>query len=198
MRHNRIVVGITGASGAPYALRLMRHLTDAGIEVHVAISALGRRLLFDESDIRRCEPETLVEGDAASLVTIHNDNDMGATIASGSFLHDGMVIVPCSSNTMASISAGITTSLVHRAAAVSLKEGRRLIIAHRESPLGRIDLMNMDRLVQAGAVIAPLSPGFYMRPESIDDLLDFMSGRLMDLLGIEHDLATRWESSPAR
>jgi len=198
MQHNRIVVGITGASGAPYALRTIRRLTEAGIEAHVVISTLGRRLLFEEADIRRCEPEALVEGDGASLVTIHNDNDMGATIASGSFLHDGMVIVPCSSNTMASISSGITTSLVHRAAAVSLKEGRRLVIAHRESPVSRIDLMNMDRLVQAGAVIAPLSPGFYMRPESIDDLLDFMAGRLMDLLGIEHDLATRWESSPVR
>ena len=198
MEHGKIVVGITGASGAPYALRLIRTLTECGIEAHVVVSALGRRLLFDEADIRKCEPEALAGPDGASLVTVHNDNDMGATIASGSFLHDGMVIVPCSSNTMGSLAAGITTSLVHRAAAVTLKEGRRLVIAHRETPLSRIDLMNMDRLLEAGALIAPLAPGFYMRPESIDDIIDFMVGRLLDLLGIDHQLATRWESSPIR
>ncbi|MAB84004.1 MAG: aromatic acid decarboxylase [Phycisphaerae bacterium] len=197
MRHNRIVVGITGASGAPYALRLIRRLTEAGIETHVTISTLGKRLLFDESDIKRCEPENLVDGGDASLVIVHNDNDLGSTIASGSFLHDGMVIVPCSSNTMASLAAGITTSLVHRAAAVTLKEGRKLVVAHRETPLGRIELMNMERLVEAGAVIAPLSPGFYLRPRTVDDILDFMVGRLMDLLGVEHDLATRWDPSTA-
>ena len=92
----------------------------------------------------------------------------------------------------------MTNSLVHRAASVTLKEGRRLVIAHRETPLGRIELMNMERLLQAGAVIAPLSPGFYMRPGSIEEMVDFMVGRLLDLLGIEHGLATRWESSPAR
>ena len=198
MEHGKIVVGITGASGAPYALRLIRMLTECGIEAHVVVSALGRRLLFDEVDIRKCEPEALAGTDGAKLVTVHNDNDMGATIASGSFLHDGMVIVPCSSNTMGSLAAGITTSLVHRAAAVTLKERRRLVIAHRETPLSRIDLMNMDRLLEAGAVIAPLAPGFYMRPESIDDIIDFMVGRLLDLLGIDHQLATRWESSPIR
>ncbi|MEE2718585.1 MAG: UbiX family flavin prenyltransferase [Planctomycetota bacterium] len=198
MKHGKIVVGITGASGAPYAIRLIRMLTECGIEAHVAVSALGRRLLFDEADIRKCEPEALVGPDHARLVTVHNDNDMGSTIASGSFLHDGMVIVPCSSNTMGALAAGMTNSLVHRAASVTLKEGRRLVIAHRETPLGRIELMNMERLLQAGAVIAPLSPGFYMRPESIDEMVDFMVGRLLDLLGIDHDLSTRWESSPAR
>lgn len=198
MRHGRIVIGITGASGAAYAVRLIRLLAESDIEVHVAISTLGRRLLFDELDIRRGEADALVGADLAGQVIIHNDNDLGATIASGSFLHDGMAIVPCSSNTLGAVAAGITNNLVQRAASVTLKEKRPLILAHRESPLGRIDVMNMDRLMQAGATIAPLSPGFYLLPETVDDLVDFMAGKLLDLLGVDHQLETRWESSRAQ
>ena len=140
MRHGRIVIGITGASGAAYATRVIRLLAESGIEVHVTASSLGRRLLFDELDIRRCEPDALVGPDLADRVIVHNDNDLGATIASGSFLHDGMAIVPCSSNTLAAVSAGITNNLLQRAASVALKERRPLVLAHRESPLGRIDV----------------------------------------------------------
>jgi len=193
MNPRRIVIGITGASGAPYAIRLLQLLAEHGVECHVAVSTLGRRLLFDEMDISKLSAESLVGDALASFVHLHNDNDLGATIASGSFLHDGMVIVPCSSNTLGAIAGGLTMNLVQRAAAVTLKEGRRLILAHRESPLSRIDLGNMERIAAAGAVIAPLSPGFYLRPRTLDDLVDFMVGKLLDLLEIEHELSTRWD-----
>ena len=193
MQHGRVVIGITGASGAPYSMRMLQLLAGQGIECHVVVSKFGRRLLFEESDVRHLSPEALVGEDLASMVTIHDNNDLGATVASGSSLHDGMVIVPCSSNTLGAIASGLTLNLVHRAASVTLKEGRPLILAHRESPLGRIDLGNMERLAEAGATIAPLSPGFYLAPKSIDDLVDFMVGKLLDLLGVDHGLATRWK-----
>ena len=191
----RVVIGITGASGAPYVLRLLHVLAEQHVECHLAVSTLGRRLLFDECDVRKLTPENLVGEDLAANIHIHNDNDLGAAIASGSFLHDGMVVVPCSSNTLGAIASGLTMNLVQRAAAVTLKEGRPLILAHRESPLSRIDLENMRRIGEAGGIIAPLSPGFYLRPRSLEEIVDFMVGKLLDLLKIEHDLATRWDPS---
>src|SRR5688572_28000368 len=110
-----------------------------------------------------------------------------------------MIIVPCSSNTIGKVAAGITDNLVQRAAAVTLKERRKLILAYRESPMSHIDILNMQRLSEAGAIIAPLNPGFYLHPKSIDDLVDFMAGRLLDLVGVPHDLNTRWgEQSESR
>src|SRR5437867_1465045 len=129
-----IIIGITGASGATYAVRVIELLAAADIEIHLAVSALGRRLLFDELDIKRLDAESLTAG-RGSLLTIHSDNDLGAAIASGSFLHQGMIIVPCSSNTLGRIAAGITDNLVQRAAAVTLKERRKLILAYRETPM---------------------------------------------------------------
>jgi 4-hydroxy-3-polyprenylbenzoate decarboxylase len=192
---HRVVIGITGASGAPYTMRLLQLLAEQDIECHVAVSTLGRRLLFDECDVRKITPEDLVGAALASHIHIHNDNDLGATIASGSFLHDGMVVIPCSSNTLGAIANGLTMNLVQRAAAVTLKEGRPLILAHRESPLSRIDLANMERISGAGGIIAPLSPGFYLKPRTLDEIVDFMVGKMLDLLKIEHDLATRWDAS---
>jgi 4-hydroxy-3-polyprenylbenzoate decarboxylase len=119
---------------------------------------------------------------------------MGAVIASGSFQHDGMLVVPCSSNTMGAIASGITSTLLQRAAAVTLKEGRPLVLAHRETPLSRIDIGNMDCLSGAGAVIMPLCPGFYMKPTSIDDLIDFMVGRMLDRFNVPHNLDVRWST----
>lgn len=188
---NRVVIGISGASGAPYAIRVIELLTEADVEVHVALSALGRRLLFDELDLKRPDADAL-SGGRGHLVTLYNDNDVGATIASGSFRHRGMIIVPASSNTLGAIAAGTTDNLVQRAAAVALKERRPLILAHRESPLSLIDVENMQRVTRAGAIIAPLAPGFYMRPRTIDDLVDFMAGRLLDLVQVPHTLAVRW------
>ncbi|HWB20469.1 MAG TPA: UbiX family flavin prenyltransferase [Phycisphaerales bacterium] len=188
----RIVVGITGASGAVYAQRVIELLTQAEVEVHLAVSALGRRLLADELGLKRIDADALSAG-RGGLVTVYPEGDVGALIASGSFLHNGMIIVPCSSNTLGKIACGITDNLVQRAASVTLKERRKLVLAYRESPISHIDLLNMQRLSEAGAIIAPLAPGFYLDPKSVDDLVDFMAGKLLDLVGVEHNLKTRWE-----
>lgn len=195
----RIVIGITGASGAAYALRVMELLAEADVEIHLAVSTLGRRLLFDELGLKKLDPDALTGGGGRGrLMTIYNDNDLGAAIASGSFLSQGMLIVPCSSNTLGAIASGITNSLVQRAAAVTLKERRKLVLAHRESPISHIDILNLKRLSEAGAVIAPLAPGFYLMPRTIEDLVDFMAGKLLDLFGVPHDLDTRWEERLAK
>jgi flavin prenyltransferase len=188
----KVVVGITGASGAIYAKRVIELLTEADVQVHLAISSLGKRLLHDELGMKSFDCNAL-SGGRADRVVLHSSTDMGACIASGSFLHDGMIVVPCSSNTMASIASGMTSNLVHRVASVTLKERRRLVIAHRETPVSHIDLLNMVRLSEAGAVIVPLAPGFYMMPKTIEELVDFMAGRLLDLVGVPHSLNTRWD-----
>ena len=188
---DRIVVGITGASGAIYARRVIQLLAEAGVEIHLTVSPAGRRLLFEELGLKTIDADAL-SGGRADLVTVYNDGDVGAVIASGSFLHGGMVIVPCSANTLGAVAAGLADNLLKRAATVTLKERRRLILAYRETPASHIDLGNMVRLSEAGAIIAPLSPGFYLGPRSIDDLVDFMAGRLLDLLEVPHDLETRW------
>ena len=199
MSHGRVVIGITGASGAPYALRAIELLAQQGVDVHVVATTMGRRLLVEECGVKQVEPATLVtDPTLEDRIHVHRDSDMGECIASGSFLHDGMAIVPCSSNTLGSLAAGLTHSLVHRAAAVCLKEGRRLILGHRETPLSRIDIGNMDRLAGAGAVIMPLSPGFYHQPESVQDLVDFMAARVVDQLGVEHNLPLRWLGTQAQ
>ncbi len=189
----RIVVGISGASGAEYAVRVIELLSQRGVEVHVAVSDLGRRLLAEECGMTTLDVDSLARAGDSAMVHLYSGRDMGAIIASGSFSHDGMIIIPCSSNTLGALASGITMSLVQRAAAVTLKEGRPLILAHRESPLSQIDISNMDRMARAGATIAPLSPGFYMNPTSVDDLIDFMAGRMLDLLGVEHELPVRWD-----
>jgi len=186
-----VVVGISGASGAAYAQRVIGLLTGAGIRVHLTVTTLGRRLLADELGLKKHDPDAL-SGGRGALVTLYPENDLGARIASGSFLHQGMAVVPASSNTLGAIASGITQNLLHRAALVTLKERRPLILAHRECPLSLVDIRNMERLATAGAIIAPLNPGFYMLPKSLDDLVDFMAGKILDLLGVPHDLATRW------
>lgn len=192
----RIVVGITGASGAAYAVRVIELLAAAEVEVHLACSDLGRRLLAEEMGITRLDPGRLT-GDRPDRLVIHPGNDVGAACASGSFRHDGMIIVPCSSNTLAKIACGISDNLVQRAAQVTLKERRPLILAHRESPIGLAEIEAMRRVTEHGAVVAPLSPGLYLSPKTINDLVDFMAGRLLDLLGVEHDLAIRWDEALA-
>lgn len=188
----RIVVGITGASGACYAVRVIELLAASGIETHIACSNLGKRLLAEEMGITKLDPDALSGGRGDRLV-IHPGNDVGAACASGSFKHDGMVVVPASSNTLAKIAHGISDNLVQRAAQVTLKERRPLVIAHRESPIGMAEIEAMRRVTEAGAIVAPLSPGFYLEPTSIQDLVDFMAGRLLDLLGVDHGLAIRWD-----
>ncbi len=192
-RSQRIVVGISGASGAPYARRLVECLVAAGVEVHLVVTPYGRRLLSDELDIKEVSAEALL-GRFCDRLIIHPYHDVGAVIASGSFATDGMVICPCSSNTLASVASGLAGNVLDRAAAVTLKEARRLVVVPREMPMSRIDLGNAMRLSEAGAIICPASPGFYMRPTTVDDLVDFLVGKLLDLFAVDHDLGTRWES----
>lgn len=187
----QIIVGITGASGATYARRLIQCLCDAGATVHLIVTPNGRRLLHDELDLDDVTDEALL-GHACDRLILHAYRDVGSVLGSGSFHTDGMIICPCSGNTLAAVAGGLAANLLDRAAAVTLKERRRLILVPREMPLSRIELQNMARLDEAGAVVCPASPGFYMRPASVDDLVDFVVGKLLDLVGVPHALATRW------
>jgi len=195
-----IVVGVSGASGAPYAIRLLDQLLTRGASVHLVVSEYGRRLLFDEMDIREITLGAMLPHLAAhehaeryaQRLTCHPNKDVGAVIASGSFIHQGMAVIPCSSTSLGAIATGAGSNLLTRAAMVTLKERRPLIIAHRESPLNLIDIENMRTLALAGATIAPTNPGLYLIPESVDDLVDFVVGKTLDLLGVDHDLDTRW------
>jgi 4-hydroxy-3-polyprenylbenzoate decarboxylase len=194
MNRQKIVVGVTGASGAPYFLKVLRLLLEAEVEVHLAVSDLGKRLLFEESNITGVSAEKLGVPEFENNLVVYSNKDLGALIASGSFLHDGMIVLPCSSNTLGAIASGITNNLVQRAAAVTLKERRKLILAHRESPVSLIELQNMCRVTEAGGIIAPLAPGYYMQPKTVDDIIGFMAGKLVDLVGVEHNMPVRWKS----
>jgi flavin prenyltransferase len=198
----RFVLGITGASGAAYALRLLEQLLLLGHEVHLVVSEYGRRLLFDETGITHLEFATLCPtiptASVAQRLIIHPHKDVGAVIASGSFMHDGMVVLPCSSSSLGAIATSSGSNLLTRAAMVTLKERRPLILCHRETPLNHIDIINYQNLSLAGAIICPTNPGFYLKPEKIDDLVDFMVGKVLDLLKVEHTLKTRWENAPSK
>jgi len=192
-RPTRIVVGITGASGALYAQRAVQLLIAAGVEVHLVVSPLGQRLLQDELGLEAADLRTLADDAAGPGAIIqHPYRDVGASIASGSFPHAGMLVIPCSSNTLGAVATGNAQHLLHRAAHVALKERRPLVLVHREMPLSLVDIRNYQTATEAGAVIAPANPGFYMLPQRVEDLVDFVVGRCLDLLKIEHDLAIRW------
>ncbi|MEX2218054.1 MAG: UbiX family flavin prenyltransferase [Phycisphaerales bacterium] len=204
-RPRRFVLGITGASGAAYALRLLDQLLLLGHEVHLVVSDYGRRLLFEEAGIRKLVIDELAPGVIAASpdpdmresldrrLLVHPHQDVGAVIASGSFLHDGMAVCPCSSTTLGAIASGSGSNLLVRAALVTLKERRPLIVCHRETPLTLIDIENYRTLTLAGAIVCPTNPGFYLNPTRVEDLVDFMAGKVLDLLKVEHSLATRWE-----
>jgi 4-hydroxy-3-polyprenylbenzoate decarboxylase len=193
-----IVFAITGASGAPYAVGLLRALVAARRQVQLIVSDHGWRLLQTESDIADVAALQKATGgiDWKGFVTVHDDKDRGAAPASGSSLTAGMVIAPCSMGTLAAIAAGTSRSLVERAADVTLKERRPLILLPRETPLSAIHLENMLRVTRAGAVVMPAAPGFYHRPGSIDDLVAFMVGRMLDHLGVENTVSRRWNPAP--
>jgi 4-hydroxy-3-polyprenylbenzoate decarboxylase len=188
---HHIVLAITGASGVAYGLRVLEALLKAGRSAHLVISPLGRRLLAEEAGMDTPTPRALA-GVAADRLFLYDFDDLGSRLASGTFLTDGMVICPCSSNTLGAIAAGIADNCITRAAAVHLKERRRLVLVHRETPVSRIDLENMLKVDAAGGIICPASPGFYNRPRSIDDLVDFVAGKVLDLLGVPHALVRRW------
>jgi 4-hydroxy-3-polyprenylbenzoate decarboxylase len=190
-----IVVAITGASGAPYAVRLLQQLTAAHRSVSLIVSKYGMRLLDAEMGIASMDALRDAVGKSSwdSCVENYSNDDRGAPPASGSALTAGMIVCPCSMGTLSAISVGSSRSLIERAADVTLKEKRKLVLVPRETPLSAIHLANMLRLTRAGAVVMPASPGFYHRPESISDLVDFVVARMLDHLGVEQSLVKRWE-----
>jgi 4-hydroxy-3-polyprenylbenzoate decarboxylase len=193
-------LAITGASGALYAMRTMAALLERDCHLEVVVSDYGRRLLHDELGEAAAVPrlrEYLVEkyGEAASrgTYTILSNKDLGATIASGSHDCRGMVIVPCSMKTLAGVAHGLSRNLVERAADVMLKEKRRLVIVPREAPMSLPQLKNMVLCAEAGAMIMPAMPAFYQMPKTLDDLADFMAGKIVSALGFDQDLYPKWE-----
>lgn len=195
-----IVVGLSGASGAPYALRLLRVLGQAGRTVHLTITPSGAQVLREETGLdvalTRFDPACLGDRGPGRIV-YHHHADFRAGIASGSFRTAGMVVSPCSMSTLGAIAHGITTNLLTRAADVHLKERRKLILVPRETPLSLVHLENMAAATRAGAVVLPAMPGWYHRPESLEDLVDFLVGRILDQLGLPNDLMRRWGSEEA-
>lgn len=192
------IVAITGASGAIYARKILQGLSAAGCRVYLVISPAGRRLLHDELGVEHSDPEEILAAPIRHDIIALPYNDIGACIASGSYKTDGMIVAPCSSNKLAEISNGLGDNLIGRAAQVTLKERRPLILLHREMPIGLIEIRNMAQLAEAGAIICPASPGFYKNPQTIDDLVTIVAGRVLDLLGVVHDWNTRWTGAGAR
>jgi len=188
MADPRIVLAVTGASGMPYTLMLLDALQQAGLQTHCIVSDAARKVLDLETDIR-------LEDIAARCHALYTQHDLAAGPASGSWRHKGMVVCPCSMASLAAIANGLGSNLIHRAADVTLKEGRRLVLVPRETPLSSIHLENMLRARRAGAVILPPSPGFYHRPERIEDLLEQVAGRILDQLDVPHALGPRWAES---
>jgi len=190
-----VFLGITGASGAPYAARLLDALIAADVEVGLCASSAGLEVvateLYGDPDLDRDEVLRRFVGDRAG-VTVHAPNDWRAPYASGSAKVDAYVICPCSMGTAGTIASGTMTNLIHRAASVVIKEGRKLVVVPRETPLSDIHLENLLRLRRAGAVVLMAAPGFYNAPQTIDDLIEFVVGRCLDQLGIENRLTRRW------
>ena len=192
----RVFLGITGASGAPYAARLLETLAQAGCEVGLCASRAGIEVLATElyGDARLSADETLARltEPARDAVTVYDERDWHAPYASGSAKVDAYVICPCSMGTLGTIASGAMSNLIQRAASVALKEGRKLVLCPRETPLSTIHLENMMRVRQAGAVVLFLAPGFYHGAKEVEDLVDFIVGRALDQLGLENSLAKRW------
>ncbi|HEV3416644.1 MAG TPA: flavin prenyltransferase UbiX [Pirellulales bacterium] len=196
-----LVLAITGASGAAYAVRLLEVLLAAGRDVHLTISPAGQTVLREELKLnvdldafRAADllPSVKLDQAARGSIHYHHYQDLMAPIASGSFLTGGMIVCPCSGGTLAAISHATGTNLIHRAAEVHLKERRKLILVPRETPLSLPQLDNMKRATEAGAIVLPASPAFYHGVKSVSDLVDFIVARICDQLGIEHGLIRRW------
>jgi 4-hydroxy-3-polyprenylbenzoate decarboxylase len=185
----RIVVGITGASGVIYGITLLEALKKLEIETHLILSRQAEKIIALETSCTPAEVQALASH-------TYGESDFDAPLASGSFLHHGMVIAPCSMKTLAGIAAGYADNLIQRAADVTIKEGRRLVLVPRESPFSAIHLENMLKLARLGVAIAPPVPAFYNRPETIADLVEFTVGRVLDLLGVENQLFRRWTGTP--
>lgn len=198
-RRHAVALAITGASGAIYSTRTLAALLARGVHVELIVTDYGRRLLRDElgetatvDGLRPFLVEKYGAAVEAGTMTLHSNRDLGAAIASGSHGCSGMAIVPCSMKTLAAVAHGLSRSLVERAADVMLKERRRLVIVPRETPMSLPQLRNMVLCAEAGAMILPAMPAFYQQPKSLDDLADFMAGKILSALGFEHDLYPPW------
>lgn len=182
----KLVIGITGASGAQYGVRMLEVLRDlGGIETHLMISEAGVMSMHHELDLKRKDVEQLAD-------VVHNVRDIGACVASGSFQNEGMVIAPCSMKTLASVAHGLCDNLITRAADVMLKERRKLVLMVRETPFNLAHLRNMTAVTEMGGIIYPPLPALYQRPQSIAEMVDHTVGRVLDQFGIEHGLVPRW------
>ncbi|WP_052365255.1 UbiX family flavin prenyltransferase [Halotalea alkalilenta] len=181
----RLIIGISGASGSIYGVRLLQLLRDTPIETHLVMTPSAKLTLALETDHKPAEVEALAD-------VVHSSKDIGASIASGSFRTLGMIVAPCSIRSMSEIAAGTTASLLTRAADVVLKEGRRLVLMVRESPLHRNHLRHMTELAELGAIIAPPVPAFYARPQSLEEMVDHSLGRVLDLFDIDVGVVRRW------
>jgi len=198
-RRRAVAVAITGASGAVYATRTTAALLERGVRIELIVSDYGRRLLRDElgeqASVDRLLPflsDRYGAAVGAGTVTLHSNRDLGATIASGSHGCSGMAIVPCSMKTLAAVAHGLSRNLIERAADVMLKERRRLVVVPRETPMSLPQLRNMVLCAEAGAMILPAMPAFYQLPKTLDDLADFMAGKILSALGFEHELFPPW------
>ncbi len=194
-----VSVGITGASGALYAVRTVAALLASGFRVELVVSDFGRRLLHDElGEAASCDrlPDYLSarygEDVQAGALVVHSNRNLGASIASGSYACAGMAIVPCSMKTLAGVAHGLSRSLIERAADVMLKERRPLVIVPRETPMSLPQLRNLVASAEAGATVLPAMPAFYQGPRTLDDLADFMAGKILDALGVPHALYPPW------
>jgi len=182
----RLIVAITGATGATYGVQLLRRLRETpGIETHLLLSSAGVLNVHQELDMKRGDVEALAH-------VVHNVNDIGASVASGSFATAGMVVAPCSMKTLGAIANGLADNLIARAADVCLKERRRVVLLARETPLNLAHIRNMEAVTLMGGVIFPPVPAFYQRPRSLEEMVDHTLARVLDLFDIEHDLAPRW------
>ncbi|GGG05422.1 flavin prenyltransferase UbiX [Paenibacillus aceti] len=194
-RQKAMVVGITGASGSIYGVKLVRTLLEIGYDVHLVISNAGWRVIKEELGWNVADRARLIEeqfGGYTGACIYHPINDIGASIASGSYLVEGMIIMPCSMGTLSAIANGASDNLLARAADVMMKEARPLVLVPRETPLHAIHLENMLKLARLGVRMIPAMPAFYFGPTSIDDLVAFLVGKVLDNLRIEHALFTRW------
>ncbi|QAU35805.1 UbiX family flavin prenyltransferase [Janthinobacterium sp. 17J80-10] len=187
VKPRRLIVAITGATGAVYGVRLLQILRDMpGLESHLLISDAGVLNIHQELDLGRKDVEALAH-------VVHNVRDVGAAIASGSFESDGMVVAPCSMKSLAAVAHGLSDNLITRAADVVLKERRRLVLMVRETPFNLAHLRNMTAVTEMGGIVFPPLPGFYHKPQSIEDMVDHTLGRVLDLFAVEHALAPRWQ-----
>ncbi|MFS0722651.1 UbiX family flavin prenyltransferase [Paenibacillus sp. 1P07SE] len=195
-RAPRWIVGITGASGAIYGIRLCEELLASGIELHLVITDAGWRVIKEELgwDVarRRDTLERYFDRTSPGSLHYHDNRDIGASIASGSFLTEGMIIVPCSMGSLSGIAHGSSDNLLTRAADVMLKEGRKLLLVPRETPLHAIHLENMLALARLGVKLIPAMPAFYYKPQSMKEMVDFLVGKMMDNMSMAHDLYRRW------